>query len=774
MYSIVRCSCAILWAALAVLAPREIRAAALSTGLSQNTAATTVRGYVPRPCGFDLNHDGVFGEPADCHLCDGLTTDPYGDGNPPNLVYVSCQTGSDGPSCGSPANPCATIQFAWNNRIGSASSPAADVICFRGVCHEDGITTPASGKSGSYTLPPSGSQVASWQLPAHPTMLVGWDYNHNGQYPPYDTQDVAVLEGTGFAQAILLNANQTNSNVELAHFTVQNYGTNVTANPTGFIELSDGAAGISSQVFIHDLSIQNVNLGKGLDSGNIVFDFFGSNTQLTYLLVQNVEVLNAGGYLARGAAPSTTPENGPYRFQNLTYQALSCSASGAGACADPASEAHAIAFKLWGYLDQVEILDNVLDLNVAAWSPYTTGFGSTAIVAAQCSRNWTIRNNEIDDFKVGLNVQGYAEGYCDGATARPVDGVTFDRNTVRNTFPHWLWGDNGVVIMGGGPNPQTSIGSVLISNNFFSSLTGWQGMAYVSAGNTGGPDPGNLTFANNTTVANLYRADYGAITVQKNSPFVPQSIAVVNNIISGLGPGEENLHLDYAPASWRGSSNVFDPKGAFVWNGSLLGSLSAWQQASGGDLTASQCLPTFLDAATGNFHLAATDRCAAGRAAPLVSLFTWDIDGSPRPPTGAWDTGAHEVGSSTPPATPRHFYTLTPCRVLDTRSGGTPLQSNTPALHQVAGLCGVPATATAVAFNVTVVGATAPVSVQVYPGDQAPPATNVVSAAPGYSTRAAAAVIPLAPSTGTVAVLPSFQAPGQMNLLLDVSGYFAP
>src|SRR5580693_7406691 len=98
MRSFCQCVCAL---GLLVL-PVNFAAAA------QGAAA---RGYNARACGFDLNHNGIFGEPADCHLCDGTTTDPYGDGNPPNLVYVSCQTGADGPSCGSPGNPCASIQY---------------------------------------------------------------------------------------------------------------------------------------------------------------------------------------------------------------------------------------------------------------------------------------------------------------------------------------------------------------------------------------------------------------------------------------------------------------------------------------------------------------------------------------------------------------------------------------------------------------------------------------------------------------------------------------
>jgi len=65
--------------------------------------------------------------------------------------------------------------------------------------------------------------------------------------------------------------------------------------------------------------------------------------------------------------------------------------------------------------------------------------------------------------------------------------------------------------------------------------------------------------------------------------------------------------------------------------------------------------------------------------------------------------------------------------------------------------------------------------VQVYPGDRQAPGTNVVSAGPGRPIRAAAAVVALAADgTGSVGVLPSFKSPGQVDLLLDVSGYFAP
>ena len=129
------------------------------------------------------------------------------------------------------------------------------------------------------------------------------------------------------------------------------------------------------------------------------------------------------------------------------------------------------------------------------------------------------------------------------------------------------------------------------------------------------------------------------------------------------------------------------------------------------------------------------------------------------------------------------FYTLTPCRILDTRQTGAPLtQTNPQHVYQISSACGVPANAQAVALNFTLVNATTNLSVQGYPGDlPAPgaPGTNVVSASPpGTAVIAGAAVLPLATDgSGTLGVLMTLAPPatsGQTDLILDVSGYFAP
>ena len=53
-------------------------------------------GYVGRPCGFDVDRDGVEGEPGDCVLGHDGVTDPDRDGIEELFLYVDCGTATSG------------------------------------------------------------------------------------------------------------------------------------------------------------------------------------------------------------------------------------------------------------------------------------------------------------------------------------------------------------------------------------------------------------------------------------------------------------------------------------------------------------------------------------------------------------------------------------------------------------------------------------------------------------------------------------------------------
>jgi hypothetical protein len=124
------------------------------------------------------------------------------------------------------------------------------------------------------------------------------------------------------------------------------------------------------------------------------------------------------------------------------------------------------------------------------------------------------------------------------------------------------------------------------------------------------------------------------------------------------------------------------------------------------------------------------------------------------------------------------YFAVTPCRVLDTRNT-TILTNAQPRVVNIAGLCGIPSTAKAVAFNVTAVSPTGIGKFRLYPGDATitNPAAwpSSLTFAPATSPRGNNAVIQLATNgAGTLGIYPEISgSPGQAHLVLDVQGYFS-
>jgi hypothetical protein len=124
---------------------------------------------------------------------------------------------------------------------------------------------------------------------------------------------------------------------------------------------------------------------------------------------------------------------------------------------------------------------------------------------------------------------------------------------------------------------------------------------------------------------------------------------------------------------------------------------------------------------------------------------------------------------------PSRFFTLSPCRLIDTRTAVSPLGG--PALvasgrrnFTLTNVCGIPTTAKAISVNLTVTSASAPGFVSLFPGDGIPPATSNINFSVGQ-TRANNAVVFLATNgTGSLATLNG--AAGTVHFILDVNGYF--
>ena len=128
-------------------------------------------------------------------------------------------------------------------------------------------------------------------------------------------------------------------------------------------------------------------------------------------------------------------------------------------------------------------------------------------------------------------------------------------------------------------------------------------------------------------------------------------------------------------------------------------------------------------------------------------------------------------GYFTPPASNTYqFYPLTPCRIVDTRGGdGGILQAGVERDYTIPGTCGVPSSATAYSFNVTVLPSAGGLDyLTVWPEGEPRPGVSTLNDNTG-TIVANAAIVPA--GSGVTAF---YAHSNSTNLLLDVNGYFAP
>jgi virginiamycin B lyase len=119
------------------------------------------------------------------------------------------------------------------------------------------------------------------------------------------------------------------------------------------------------------------------------------------------------------------------------------------------------------------------------------------------------------------------------------------------------------------------------------------------------------------------------------------------------------------------------------------------------------------------------------------------------------------------------FYTVVPCRIIDTRSpllGAPALEPSSTRTFQVAGKCDIPPTARSISANVTVVGPEDSGYLTLYLTASAIPPTSNLNFKPGQ-IRSNNMVAPLAPD-GTASFTVLNHSSGSTHFILDVNGYF--
>jgi chitinase len=172
------------------------------------------------------------------------------------------------------------------------------------------------------------------------------------------------------------------------------------------------------------------------------------------------------------------------------------------------------------------------------------------------------------------------------------------------------------------------------------------------------------------------------------------------------------------------------------------------------------------------------EKAAYIRQKGLAGVFVFEVSGDffPAAAGDARHPLLTAVRNAFRPPAASSFFTLSPCRVADTRnatglSGGPALAAHTTRTFPAAGVCGIPMDAVAIAINVTVVGETDQGDLRLYSAGGPTPNTSTINFAVNQ-VRANNAIVPLGVGgqIGVQCDMPP--GSGTTHFLFDVAGYF--
>jgi len=263
------------------------------------------------------------------------------------------------------------------------------------------------------------------------------------------------------------------------------------------------------------------------------------------------------------------------------------------------------------------------------------------------------------------------------------------------------------------------------------------------------PSGGQLTFRN------LFNMEASGVTLTRGFDGMVLEISVNGGVFSDITSGGNAF---IAGGYTRTIDSTF---------GSSLSGRQAWSGLSGGTTAA----PTYI---TSTINLPAA---AAGQPVQLRWRAATDNSAVAAGATGvrvdSVSLSSLEYVCSAVSPQSGFYFTVPGCRVIDTRladgpTGGPALAGGATRTFVVAGSCGVPASALAVALNVTVTGTSADGSLKAFQALSPPPIVDVVSWS-AAQTRANDTITRLG-AAGDVSIQNG--STSGCEVIVDVLGYF--
>jgi hypothetical protein len=234
---------------------------------------------------------------------------------------------------------------------------------------------------------------------------------------------------------------------------------------------------------------------------------------------------------------------------------------------------------------------------------------------------------------------------------------------------------------------------------------------------------------------------YGVTQVNASYPASPCDLLAVSHEL-GHNFGSPHTHCYSPPIDMCYGSEGGCYSGPVVNPGPLGGTIMSYCH--------------LLSGGYGNIDMRFHERCIIEQMLPEIDSVTCLGTYSVAPPVAAM------------------FYTVPPCRVVDTRNpngpyGGPALSANTDRTFVIAGRCGIPAGARAISFNATATLPSTTGDLRLYAGGTPRPTASSVNYRAGQ-TRANNGFAPLGAS-GDLAVRCD-QNSGNVQVIIDVNGYF--